>query len=318
MKKYLLFGVLALALFLPRAGAFADVAFDSYSTDNGSGTASLSYSHTVSGSDTALVVGVMTDETVTGVTYDGVSMTPVNSVVNFPSDNNEYLYYLTNPSTGSHNVIVTTSASATIYSDAASYTGVSQTGQPEENNTATTTGASLSAAVTTTSDNNWLVGAFRNGAGDTTAGADTTLRGTSGPFNLFDSNGPKNPARSYSLSVTISNSQTAGLVLSLAPVGPTTCISSAVPAVCGSFSAGSVAMQTGSTTLTVDTTAVTADNQIFVIQDASLGSLLDLTCNTNPTRVYSISARTAGTSFTVTSSGDVATNNACLSYFIVN
>lgn len=96
------------------------------------------------------------------------------------------------------------------------------------------------------------------------------------------------------------------------------CNSSASPAVCGSAPSGSVAMATGVSTLVVNTTAVTADSQIFVIQDSSLDTRLGITCNTTASRVYSISARTAGTSFTIKSSANPATNKACLSYWIIN
>jgi hypothetical protein len=96
------------------------------------------------------------------------------------------------------------------------------------------------------------------------------------------------------------------------------CSSSATPAVCGSAPAGSVAMPTGGSTLVVNTSAVTANSQIFITEDSSLGTKLGITCNTNTGRVYTVNARTAGTSFTIKSSANPAGNKACLSYFIVN
>jgi len=71
--------------------------------------------------------------------------------------------------------------------------------------------------------------------------------------------------------------------------------------------------------LTVNTTAVTSDSQIFIIEDSSLGSRLGITCSTGTNRNYSINARTAGTNFTIKSSNNITgANKACLSYFIVN
>lgn len=96
------------------------------------------------------------------------------------------------------------------------------------------------------------------------------------------------------------------------------CNSSASPAVCGSAPAGSVAMATGGSTLVVNTTAVTANSQIMITEDSSLGSRLGITCNTGTGRNYSVSARTAGTSFTIKSSANPVTNKACLSYWILN
>ncbi|MBX4206185.1 hypothetical protein KW784_00085 [Candidatus Parcubacteria bacterium] len=98
----------------------------------------------------------------------------------------------------------------------------------------------------------------------------------------------------------------------------TNCSSSASPAVCGSASGGSVAMATGGSTLVVNTSAVTANSQILITEDSSLGTRLGITCNTTTGRIYTVSARTAGTSFTIKSSANPATNKACLNYWIVN
>jgi len=101
------------------------------------------------------------------------------------------------------------------------------------------------------------------------------------------------------------------------------CSSSASPAVCGSAAAGSVLIPTGtsSSTLTVNTTAVTANSQIFFYPDDSLGTKLSTTCNSTLATLAGgsfISARTAGTSFTITFNGSILTNGVCGSFFIVN
>jgi hypothetical protein len=99
------------------------------------------------------------------------------------------------------------------------------------------------------------------------------------------------------------------------------CLSSASPAVCGSAAAGSVALAAGGTTLVVNTSAVTANSQIFVQMDTSLGARLSVTCNADSTIanfVPVVTARTAATSFTITVTGAVTANPACMSYFIVN
>jgi fibronectin-binding autotransporter adhesin len=100
------------------------------------------------------------------------------------------------------------------------------------------------------------------------------------------------------------------------------CSSSASPAVCGSATAGSVAVPTGTNaTLVVNTTSVTANSQIFVQSDDTLGTKLGITCNSTLASLIVepvVSARTGGTSFTITISGTTTTNPVCLSYFIVN
>lgn len=99
----------------------------------------------------------------------------------------------------------------------------------------------------------------------------------------------------------------------------TNCSSSAAPAVCGSAAAGSFVIAAAGTSVTVNTTAVTANSQIFVQEDESLGAKLGVTCNTgilaNPP---AITARTAATSFAVGITAGLAVNPVCFSYNIVN
>jgi hypothetical protein len=95
------------------------------------------------------------------------------------------------------------------------------------------------------------------------------------------------------------------------------CTSAASPSVCGASTVGAVAMAAAATTLTVNTTAVTAKSRIIVDMDASLGSDLSVTCNVNNIAVW-ISARVPGTSFTITAASGPVTNPMCMSYTIVN
>jgi hypothetical protein len=91
--------------------------------------------------------------------------------------------------------------------------------------------------------------------------------------------------------------------------------------VCGAAPAGAFVILVGATTVTVNTTAVTANSEIHVTPDASLGARLGVTCNSTGAVAFAgfgVSARTPGTSFTVTTLGAVATNPACYSYIIVN
>jgi hypothetical protein len=115
-------------------------------------------------------------------------------------------------------------------------------------------------------------------------------------------------------SVVISNS------IQIPGVNTTTnCSSSAAPAVCGSAAAGSFVIAASGTSVTVNTTAVTANSQIFIQEDETLGTKLSVTCNTgilaNPP---AITARTAATSFAVGITAGLAVNPVCFSYFIVN
>lgn len=97
----------------------------------------------------------------------------------------------------------------------------------------------------------------------------------------------------------------------------TNCSSSAGPAVCASAAAGSVIIPAAGTDVTVNTTAVTANSQIFAIFDQSLGTKLGVTCNSTTANPH-IGARVAGTSFTIHANVSPITNPACFSYFIIN
>jgi len=90
---------------------------------------------------------------------------------------------------------------------------------------------------------------------------------------------------------------------------------------CGSASAGAVTIAAAATTVTVNTTAVTANSEIFVQNDSSLGARLSVTCNTQSSLTLGtprVTARSAGTSFTITIEVGPTTNPMCLNYRIVN
>lgn len=182
------------------------IAFDFGSTGTASAT-SVTVAHTVSGSDRILLTGVTTgdgssqgDDVVTGVTYNGVSMTRINTVVNTGNTSRSYLYYLLAPATGTNNVVASLSTSRRVRASSASYTGVGN-GQPDASNTATDSSNPYSISVTTVADNCWVVGFDGNGAGEAiTAGTSTTARGGSGTTGMIgDNNAAKTPAGSVTL-----------------------------------------------------------------------------------------------------------------------
>jgi hypothetical protein len=99
---------------------------------------------------------------------------------------------------------------------------------------------------------------------------------------------------------------------------PADCVSKTAPAVCGSASTGLVVVAAGATTVTVNTTAMKAGTHPVVQEDASLGALLAVTCNTTAaTAPPVISARVNGTSFTITTTAPT-TNPRCFSFQIFN
>lgn len=102
------------------------------------------------------------------------------------------------------------------------------------------------------------------------------------------------------------------------PTYLTTTNCSSAAGTCVAAPAGSVTIAAAAATVTVATTAVTANSQIILTEDSSLGTKLSVTCNTTLGRHYAITARTAATSFVITTDAAPVTNPACLSYLIFN
>lgn len=190
-------------------------------------TATHTYSHTCSGVDRILFVGVSVRDTrtVTGVTYNGVSMTQSGSLSTTTGIKN-YLFYLVNPSTGSNTVSITQSASDTITSCSISYTGAAQSGQPDATSVGgPSSGVSYSQSVTSVADNCFAILYGDNNSGATlTAGSNTTIRNNcevafTGAF-LLDSTTAKTPAGTFTLAFTSASGSAAACMASFKPSVP--------------------------------------------------------------------------------------------------
>jgi hypothetical protein len=102
------------------------------------------------------------------------------------------------------------------------------------------------------------------------------------------------------------------------------CASAASPAVCSAFNSGDSVIAAGSTSVVINTSGIDANSQVFLTPtDAtSVGTRLSVTCNSTLTTLLAVlgeTARTAGTSFTVsTGATTVATNPLCFHWFLIN
>lgn len=113
------------------------IALDAATSSSSTASSTLTFSHTVAGSDRVLMVGVswqtgaVNNATVTGVTYNGVAMTLVDEQAPpdpFNQTLGASLWRLVAPATGTHNVVITISnTSDVILGGATSWTGVDQT-----------------------------------------------------------------------------------------------------------------------------------------------------------------------------------------------
>lgn len=153
------------------------VAFDAVASTNGDGS-SFTFSHTCTGSELYLIVGVSllvsVGRSVTGVTYNTVALGSLgeNSI---SSTYGVSLWGLKAPATGAHNVVVSTGGPPdSVACGSLSFTGVDQT-TPTSNFT-TATGTSANPAVTVSSAVNDFVVAVCIDAGSTSLTVDQTLR----------------------------------------------------------------------------------------------------------------------------------------------
>lgn len=168
------------------------IAFDAVANDLES-SATPTWSHTTSGSNRILHAGVRVSAgiSVTGVTYNGVAMTnvPTNSPVTTPGGELLYVFYLINPTTGTHDIIATLSGSDTVRSVSISHTGVKQSGQPNASGNGTASGeSSITDSITATVSNCWVV-AFTSNTVDVAAdGINYVHRDDSAGVGVGDTN----------------------------------------------------------------------------------------------------------------------------------
>ena len=175
----------------------------------------LTYSHTCTGSNRALLVGLYAwngSFTISGITYNGVSMTKLIGRGADGSSGTVETWGLANPSTGANNIVITATASGQIFGCSASYTGVDQTTPfPDTETSGTGLSASWSTSITTSVDQSWVFSTGRSPSKAPSASAGTYLRKTNGASGdagwLLDSNGARSTG-SNTLDYTWSGSST--------------------------------------------------------------------------------------------------------------
>lgn len=180
-------------------------------------------SHTTSGSNRVLFVEVRgsTTDVVTGATYNSVSMGLVGKTHSGAGTNSwVYLFYLANPASGTHDIVVSGSTSDTVVVLGTSYTGASQ-GSLDNSTTATTSGTSLTTNITTVADNCWTILAAQSDNDGLTPGTGSNLvnSGVNTTTRTYDSNGVITPAGATSMDVS-SNAGSNGIATVIASFAP--------------------------------------------------------------------------------------------------
>lgn len=182
--------------------AEAAIAYDAQSSAAQIIASSVTYAHTISGSNTILFVSpsCYPSACTLTVTYNGTSMTQIGGYVTSADSVVQGLFYLVAPTTGTNNVVVTKTGGTYVASLSQSYTGASQTGQPDANSSGTGSVSSspwqFTASVTSVADNSWAVVFGRDNAdGSITVSSGGILRSTTAGWTQgFDTNSAKTPA----------------------------------------------------------------------------------------------------------------------------
>jgi hypothetical protein len=200
-----------LALFLPQF-SHAAIAYDNSTECN----------NVSSGGTCTLTVGSAANRIeIIFFRYDNTSATPPSfscgggsaTVINTNSSGGQEdgIYYLIAPTSGSNVCTITSSLSADIA--LASYSGALQTGQPDNHRTTTFSGTGLSQAITVSAANSWVVLATDNSvscSGTYSSPTNLTSRQTNAGCSAWtygDSNGTA-AAGSFTQSATMASSQT--------------------------------------------------------------------------------------------------------------
>lgn len=211
--------------------AIALDAVSALNNTNWTAGSSHTWSHTCAGSDRYLVVGFFTygaGDTVTGVTYNGVSMTRIQLMFGNPSM--VCLYGLIAPSTGANNIVVSLSGSNNYCAGGGvSYTGCNQTSQPNASGTNNPTGTALTQQLTTTVDGCWLGGIFRREDSNAVTRTGGTYRygyTPAGGISYDDTNGSVGVAGTYSIAQSGASAEWTGAVVAIAPAASSSSVNS--------------------------------------------------------------------------------------------
>lgn len=163
----------------------------------------VSWSHTVTGSNPYILVAEDQNQNVSGIKYNGVSLVQQAQVTGNGSWDIAGVWGLGAPSTGANTVVITTSG-AGFYSGSISYSGCQSTTPADNTGTAlqTTSTSNLSLTFSSVADNCWQIAWFQSA--DTAISIVTGTSHTTGGdgFELWaDTNAVIHPAGSTTLTV---------------------------------------------------------------------------------------------------------------------
>lgn len=205
MKRFI--AILIIGLILFPSVSFGAIARDNVTVSGYVTTPTLTFSHTNTAVD-ILWVGVVVysgNNVISGVTYNGVSMTQTVNIAQ-GANGRVHLYYLVSPAMGANNVVVSQSGTDQIHAIASSYTSASTIGVPDATNTNSGVASSpATVSVTSVATNVWGVGVTWTNRVNSDGTNASILGGDTSQFSMFDSNGTLTPAGSKTFDVNMSS-----------------------------------------------------------------------------------------------------------------
>jgi len=184
----------------PAGGA---VVHDASSSSSGNGVSSLTFSHTCTGTNRALVVGISATQDVTNVTYAGVALTFQRVDIDASYSFRTEIWAMAAPASGANNVVITLAAAGDVVGGAESVTGAHQTTPFSGATGATAT--STTPSVTVTSAANDMVVDTVMSLFALTVGAGQTQRWNTSIAGLFGAGSTEPGAASVTMSWTMAS-----------------------------------------------------------------------------------------------------------------
>ena len=304
------------------------ITFDAVTTHSPGSDDVYSFSHTTSGTDRYLLVGIGiragSGQVVNGITYGGVAMTLAVAKTSTAAGNvtRGELWYLLNPTVGANTVEVTMSIAVRTGAVAISFSEVNQAA-PEATNSSEHTQHPISTSVTTLTDNAWVVD-FVNVLDNTTysftAGADQTERadlswstGFNGGTFALSHKGPVSPTGSVTMSQTGTNDSTwvqMAVVLSAGPM-TTTSTTTTSSSTTTTSSSTSTTRSTSTSTSTTSTSSSTSTSTTSTSTTRSTSTTISTSTTmsiTTSTSTTTTSSSTSSTTSTTTTSSSTSTS----------
>lgn len=205
-----------------------NLVYDNASSSKAANTNSLAWAHTTGTDYERLLVvctgagdAVAADRLVTGITYNGQSLTKIRE--DSSGAGAAGIWYLINPDSGSNTVTISFTGTCTgVTGGAITLSRAKQSGQPDANNGANGTSTTPTVDVTTSADNCWVIDSVSCQAQTPSVGSGQTSRWNEeegGLRSAGSTEGPKTPAGAVTMSWTITSAPWWISAASFAPSG---------------------------------------------------------------------------------------------------